>query len=97
MFGWESMPWLIEMEIMSKEAEFSREFGRPMTPVEKGEAYASATKKVFDALMASRVQADMAMANLCESERRSASMSGPLTFALIAGAVALVVSLIVGM
>ena len=97
MFGWENMPRLIEMEIMSKEVEFSREFGRPMTPAEKGEAYASATKNVFDALMASRVQADMAMANMYESERRSASMSGALTFALIAGAVAFVVSLIVGM
>ena len=59
MFGWENMPRLIEMEIMSKEVEFSREFGRPMTPAEKGEAYASATKNVFDALMAARALGPM--------------------------------------
>ena len=90
MFGWESLPWLVELDVLSQRMDA----GGTLTKEQESEAYKTAYKRVFESLMNGRVKADMAMANLHEHDRRSASMSGAMKFGAVAFFAAFIVCLI---
>jgi hypothetical protein len=89
MFGWESLPWLVEMGVIGRAVKL----GREMTKEEYAEAYKEEFDLVWNAMMKARVASDTAMANLYEHDRRTNAMSGALQWALAAG----VLSFLVGM
>jgi uncharacterized membrane-anchored protein len=88
MFGWQGLPWLIELQIATEEHKLDRKLTQ--------EEVSAIVKRLFDATLESETQHTLAMTNLHEADRRNASLSHVATCALVVFVIVLVVALAAG-